>query len=703
MRGRTAPVGAAWFTNLSDLQRQAIESLSFAIRDDEAQGTTYRTTACLSQLGVTPMVKKRMLRKLILAARRSDLALLYFLLEACYKAAGFEYSERILMSAITYLDLEMTMRELDRILPPGVERLKPKSPIRPGSTVVTKQFICSRPPSLVPKQLPKPKPFRSPYFMPLPKPKVRPPNSAVCGPPRLVVTFPFWPAGERPNYNVNEESRWFAHYKFQPVKRMLFNVLGEIMTEYWTQVGAPNVDGAAPLCEFHKEARRQEQLVKDAALVKAHKLCLSLIDTTTREDEALKKRIVAQLDKDIENCTLRWQRMRQRHLTDVMLLENHDQMCAMGTVPTATKPNKMKCLFNEEDLAQLHAAPTQDVHVITGQNNITQLSNVRVSDPNDDISGPKEPTEGKLTRCPPKTTGRKKPSQYVTLTGMKCKEPSRKGRFFEGPRENRPFVYHYHEIPPKEEYLAPRDIIRRQIIRSLRESAGSSSEDGYNSRMRPREQVVAAIVKCAEGMWFGSLEAYQRSQKSSKSSNLEKTSSNPTPCPGCKELTGLEWTEEIERFDPDNLQQMNRLLRDGFAFLRRDPRCVFAAFPDAHKSAVMLEWVKRRYGKTYSRKEISLVVLRSMPFFDNVKNHIEEVPNVKTEGFANQHLTYAQHALGMKLAKQIKANYKGSLNDKVLDVVRNCWTAMHPHLLTGNSMLNSFFAYLPVRYADMMR
>ncbi|KAH8265240.1 hypothetical protein KR038_002168 [Drosophila bunnanda] len=711
MRDKAAPVGATWFTNLSDFQLQAIGGLYFAIRDDEAQGTVYRTRYCLTLLGVTPMVKKRMLRKLILACRCSDLAFLYFLLEACYKAAGFEYSESIIMSAITYLDLEMTMRELDRILPLGVERLNPKDTIRTRLPSIAKYSRHLT--GVVSQHDPKPKPVRSPYFMPLPKPKVRPPNNVVSRPPRFVVTFPFWPAGERPNYRVNDETRWFAKYKFQPVRRMLFSVLDEIMSEYWTQVGALDVDRAAALCSFHREARRKEQLLKDAALVKAHKLCLSLVDIKTREDEALKKRIVAQLDKSIEACTLRWQQLRQRHLTDVMLLEDHDQMCAMGKVPTATQPNKVKYVFHEEDIARLSASPTLDLHVITGRNSISQLSTVRVSDPEEDIPCPIEQNDTKLGRCPPLPTGHKKSSRLVVMTSTvvnpyappKCKKTKRQGRFFEASRGNRPFVYHYHEIPPKEKYLAPRDVIRREIIRSLRQSAGScsSSEDGYNPRMRPREQVVAAIVKCAEGMWFGSLEAHHRNQKSTKSSNLNQSDSNSTLKPPCKKPPNLDWAAEIERFDPDNLQQMNRLLRDGFAILRKDPRCVYAAFPNAHKSTVMLEWIKRRYGKTYSLKEIGEVVERSRPFFHSVDSELKFVPIVKTKGFSNSGYTYAEHASAIKLAKQIKANYRKPLNDKVLGLVRSCWKAMHPHLLTGNSMLNSFFAYLPVRYADMLR
>lgn len=479
MRDKPAPVGATWFTNLSDFQVQAIEGLNFAIRDDEAEATVYRTQFCLSRLGVTPMVKARMLRKLIMVCRRSDLAFLYFLLEACYKGAGFAYSERIIMSAITYLDLEMTMRELDRILPPGVERLNSKSQSSSQESSLAKRYTMIRPSLVVtpPKDL-HARPARSPYFMSLPKPKPPPASVSSFGsrPPRHVVTFPFWPAGERPKYKVNDENRWFAQYKFQPVRRMLLDILGNIMTDYWTQVGGSELDKEAPLCKFHQEAQRQEEQVQKAALVNAHELCLKLVDITSRDDAALRKRIVAQLDKDIEDCTQRWQRLRQRHLTDVMLIENHDQMCAMGKVPTAAEKDRHLYMSHEADVGTLSVAPTMSVHQITGQGVVSQLTKVRVSDPEDDIPCPIQPEEEKLTKCPPQILGHRKPGKRVSITPNivngdrlpKCPKLARPGRFFKAPRQGGPFVFNYHEIPPREDNPAPRDVMRRQALRSLR-------------------------------------------------------------------------------------------------------------------------------------------------------------------------------------------------------------------------------------------
>jgi len=679
------------------------------------------------------MVKVRMLRKLLVVCRGSDLAFLYFLLEACYKGAGFAYSERILMSAITYLDLEMTMRELDRILPPGVERLKRTKSIAPPVATTSISLPTRRVSDL--------RSVRSPYFTPLPKPKMPTSGAKFSSKrPRLVVTFPFWPAGERPNYKVNEESRWFAKYKFQPVKRMLFKMVGDIMGDYWCKIDGSSQaeDETMPMCEFHKEARRQEQLVKDAAVVRAHKQCLALVDVTSRQDAALKKRLVAQLERDIEMYTLRWQRLRQRHHTDVVLLEDHDQLCSVGKVPTTVQADKVKYLYQEADIGRLSTKPNLGVHVISGKDTVSRLSTVRVSDPDDDIQCPLPlPEEKKLANCPPSILGHVKRPRRVIMTQTKvgdvkppspCEKPSKPGRFFVGPHRHKPFVFHYHEMAPQDQNPAPKDVIRSQAIRTLRDQSCPSTEDEYNERVDPKAQVVAAIVECAQNMWFGSLEAHQRNQESIKSERPtnsaiipqprrrtqtsikseklydsdEPVKEEPSPICGGGVQNELDWAKDIKKFDPNNKNLMERLLKDGFTMLRRDPRCVFAAFPNSHKSFVMQEWIKRRYGKTYSHEEISKVIQKGLSTFLRVENQLTNAPSVKREGFSAQD-TFDDFARLEAHAKKIKANYRMPLNDRILTLTRICWQALSPHLVRNSSMLKSFFAYLPVRYADMLR
>ncbi|KAH8369446.1 hypothetical protein KR009_011247 [Drosophila setifemur] len=695
MIDKPAPVGVTWFTNLSDFQVQAIEDLRVAIRDDSAEGTLYRTQFCFCRLGLDPVVPARILRKLIAMCRGSDLAFLYFLMEACYKGPEFDYSQQILTAGIMYLDLEMTMRELDKILPPGVDRLR-STKARPSSTWI---------PPTIPKGKTTSLSTRSPYFRAQPRPTAAASDRFICKPPCHVVTFPFWPAGERPIYRVNDENRWFADYKFNPVKRMLFDMMTDIMNDYFAELTGSE---KTPMCKVHQEELRRQQLIKDEAVVKAHETCLALMDITARKDAALRKRIVTMLDKDIEDCTLRWQRVRQRNQTDVMLMEDFDQICSRDNVPTAVQKSKMQQLYHEADIGRLSTAPNLGVHVITGQRTVSRVGAECASEAEDTIACPTEPGEQKLAKCPPQLLGHRKPTKKVVMVQKgngedrmpECCNSLKPGRFFERARRHSPFLFHYHQIAPVEENPAPRDVMRGEAVRTLRDPPGSccSSEDEYNGRLDPRAQVVEAIVECANDIWFGSLEAYQQKHADDKA---EEEEALPCGASASAKTNVLGWTKGITHFDPDNKPLMERLLRDGFSILRKDPRCVFAALPNSHKALVMLEWVKRRYGKVYHYQEIEKIVQRGMPAFRSLMTKVGVAPSVSHEGFSGED-TFADVVRLTKQAKQIKTNYRMTLNRRILQLSRVCWGAMVPHVVKETSMINSFFAYLPVRYMDML-
>lgn len=696
MRGQSAHVGAAWFTSLSDFQVQAIDGLFVALRDDSAEDSVYRTRFCLSRLGVTPMVQTRLLRKLITMSRSSDLAFLFFLREACYKSPEYTYSARILEGGIMYLDLEMTMRELDKILPPGVDittKAKPRLTNRTNMTVSENQ---------------KKKSTRSPYFVPLPKPKT-PANFSskfTSKPPLHEVSFPFWPAGEKPNYKVNENSRWFAAYRYEPIRRMLLDMVGEIMDEYWEGVGA--AADLQPLCELHKDALRQAQLIKDEAVVKARDMANALMDLDTRKNEARKKEIIAALDRDIEECTRRWQRLRRRDHTDVILLDDENQLCSVGKVPTEVEPKKTKHIYQEADIAKLSELPNLGVHVIKGKKDVSLLKTLRISDLDVEPDCPTQPTEKKLATCPPQLLGRKNPTKRVIMQqkmaeGVKdyesCQRPFKKGRFFERPRPNRPFVFHYHEIAPRDANPGSFNVICNEAVRVIRDPESQmtcSSDNVYNCRLDPCTQVVAAIVGCVEEMWFRSLAAYDQEYQ-----NQEKDAADIlNPC--AREVVGsLDWTKTMTHFDPNDKALMERLLKDGFTELRKDPRCVYASFPNSHKSFVMLEWIKRRYGKVYTKSEICRLVQKGISVFHRVVATMNNSPSPNPEGFTYKD-TYDEVKRLTKLANDLKNAYRRDFNNDILNKARKLWMAMVPHLNRDSSMIKTFYAYLPVRYKDML-
>ncbi|XP_065369937.1 uncharacterized protein LOC135962117 [Calliphora vicina] len=112
----------SWYRGVSLFQRKSADLLLNAIRDDCAQRTVYRTMRCLDSIGLDPLPTKKQLRTILPLCGGSDLALLWFLMEWLYRdneSDSYSVNEQLIMSSIAHLDMNTTLRELDRILPPG--------------------------------------------------------------------------------------------------------------------------------------------------------------------------------------------------------------------------------------------------------------------------------------------------------------------------------------------------------------------------------------------------------------------------------------------------------------------------------------------------------------------------------------------------------------------------------------------------------
>ncbi|XP_022213419.2 uncharacterized protein LOC111068332 [Drosophila obscura] len=689
-----------WYTILSDFQLEALHELAYAIRDDAEVGSTVRTKFCLTRLGVTPMLRPSTLLKLILLSRKSTLAFLYFLLEGYYKSCqvSLTYAEQILMSSIMSLDLEITFRELDRILPPGYEpRRKQKQAPQ----------VCHRIEARKERQVSKSK---SPYFQKQPRPPGdgRGQNRFTCQHSSHVVAFPFWPVGQKATYRVNERERWFATYQFQPVKRMLLGLVSDIMAEYWEKLSLGEaVDGQAALCSNHKETLRLEQLVKDELTVRARDRCLDLVDLAVREDVRLKKRVIAILDKDIEDSTLRWQKLKGLQYTQVGLVSQDGVVSGTRAVPTPVGPAAMKYMCQEGDVGRLGTSNTAAVQLITDQKRLRAVGGARVSDPEEEpclVLAP-EGTELELPNCPPPhARGDRKSATRFTIMEKDLEEPSSEQlatsprRFFEAAKLHQPFLFHYQEISP-DRPETHQTIMRRQALRSLKDTPEDVCEDAESNAtsFNYRAQVVEAIVQCAQSMWFGSLEAYQR--------QWEQENNPPPPLgPNCTpdKTNPLYWIEDIKYFDPDNSKLMERLRRDAFRVLRRDPRLVFAAFPNSHTAVVVQEWIKRRYGKVYSHNELDLNAKIADQAFLHVISQQTNAPSVQKEELLGDY-NYSHKPKLVATATRLRNEYYHHLNEKLLHETRTCWRAMRPQFFKSATVKSCFFAYLPSRHAELLR
>lgn len=69
----------------------------------------------------------------------------------------------------------------------------------------------------------------------------------------------------------------------------------------------------------------------------------------------------------------------------------------------------------------------------------------------------------------------------------------------------------------------------------------------------------------------------------------------------------------LDYYDPNDNDLMDNMLRDALDIMKRDHKFVFASLPAAHRMPILREWIRLRYGKTYSKKELSESFLQSKP------------------------------------------------------------------------------------------
>ncbi|EDW80511.1 uncharacterized protein Dwil_GK11529 [Drosophila willistoni] len=686
-------------------QIDALSGLTNALRDDGEQGSTYRVHTCLVQLGITPLINQMSLKKLINMSRGSDLAFLYFLWEGFYKCnrTEYTYNEQVLMSSVMHLDLDMTLYELDRILPAG--HLSHKSQARLDKK---KRLMLRQTETRPPVKRHGVKTNTLPYFWKHPRPKqIR--TTKLSKKNDISVNFPFWRCGEKPNYKFNSAHPWFASYPLSPMKGEIYRMLTTLLQDWHRNCGMHQITDSDKkrLCTTHREALKQEQLIRDELTVKAHKNFLELIDVTARENRERKKRIIDQLNKDVEEYTQRWEKLKVMQYTDAMLVKDC-KLCEYSMVKTEAQDSKFKCLIGMDDydpIAHLKikaTSPVSEIKNIEAQSRCKGGQEKRC----DDLS---RADDAAKADCPVYLLGSVKKTSTRPRCVKFCKslEPadqvtqlSTSSRYFRSQQLHQPYVFNYHQTfhqccAP----LEPIQVIHRQALSSLKapsEPALSSTEGGCTCR-EPNEctraSVVEAIVQCAEAMWQNAVKTFDKAC----------TISLEQPITYKKDTNDVQLTYNRTYYDANDENLMETMLRDGMAILRKDPRFVFAGFPDSHKIIMLLEWIKRRYGKTYSQAEIEATMKYAGLAFRAVRKLQRAPPSVNLKPYQSQKTTYVNRGKIDKMANELKTSYNRALNEKLMHHTAFCWSFMGAQFWKGGYGINNFYAYLPARNDDVLR
>lgn len=262
---------APWFRGSSHYQIQGADRLFSALRDDAEQRSTHRVRACLNLIGLEPMITSKQITFLMKLSRCNDLIFLWFLMEIHYKTpkpGPYCVNEQLICSSICHLDMIPTLRQLDKILPSGrVSRLQTKSkPVcnhsKGRTSERTKRDNQSQ--------------YVLPYFEVYPRPKHYG-KQLTLEVPDFKVKLNLYKAYSDPNYIVqNEANRWFAHYKFDMGKRIVYGIIWEIIENLFNNLKKAFLKYKSTVieCEYHKNLKLMKINLKHEKRVQARNECL---------------------------------------------------------------------------------------------------------------------------------------------------------------------------------------------------------------------------------------------------------------------------------------------------------------------------------------------------------------------------------------------------------------------------------------------
>ncbi|XP_016996499.2 uncharacterized protein [Drosophila takahashii] len=223
-----------------------------------------------------------------------------------------------------------------------------------------------------------------------------------------------------------------------------------------------------------------------------------------------------------------------------------------------------------------------------------------------------------------------------------------------------------------------------------RETIDRSSNHSCRSRVDYKAEIVDAVVRCAKAIW--------QKQALIKRAEMERLG-RMTPR---KALTH----KETDHYDPDNAEQMNQLLRDGLRALRKEPRFVLASLPEAHKLPILREWIKRRYGKTYSQKELGESIIEANRIFELVTVCQSSPPDPDLMGIdrlRRSQENFNNYKRIKNTAAIVKQTFHDQLNARYLETVGSAWYAMGNYLVPGGPPRRTFFAYIASNPQEIMR
>lgn len=722
----------SWYYGMSLYQEDAVKNLTDDVRDDFEQGSSYRVERCLNALGLTSSLTSKKIRNMVQLSRGNSIAFLFFILEGYCKTfncdESYSIQEQILMTAIAKLDVNKTLHGLHQVLPPGntSKKKQVKTQQLGHHKDKVKMFKINKP-------KPPGRPHISPYFQKLPRPKVNKLNLK-SQEQTFVVPFSFWPLNAEPNYGQVATRPWFVDYKLKPVARLVKSVISEAVEKFFkkglsmTKCNLTVASNDDPqLCKYHRFMSLEESLIKDELKVIARDRCLQMVEVFSKKQEARKQKILDLLEHDIDECAQKYTNFANVDHTDLTVLKSASCILCQAKIKTPDPTPGKKIITGDEKTCINHAEILKGYtgKRLTGGG--PNIENIPINDNFDpckpqDLETKEENhnivTKSDLTNTNEQISNKKRISLLSPCYKVTSADPVQvkmiakmtKKKFFNGPSSHLPHQFRYKRIfkinhqrmsdlektiknnfinaldQKSQEHLnalfieqdnsdacdGSIDICKSKITNSSLSMLESSDHTKY-SHIDFKTEIMDAVVRCAKQMWKQGLTTVDEGLEIKKPSTIQY---------------------EIKYFDPNNEELMNRLLIDGMNELRKDDGYVLASLPDAYKMPILREWVKRRYGKSYTHQELLDDIKHAGEIFKTVLALQCDPPVVNLMNMTPWS-SFKDFEKVMNLGQKIKENYYEKLNTQFTKQMNAAWYAMGNYLLRSGPPKRTFFAYIP--------
>ncbi|EDW11834.1 uncharacterized protein LOC6576402 [Drosophila mojavensis] len=718
-----------WYRNMSEEQFRACDALLNALRDDIDEHTTYRVEECLKALGVYPYPSSKQLKLLVDLSRGSDLAFLWFLWEAYYKdrrpsdsaRQTYRCNEQLLLTGIAHLDMAMTKRGLDKILPlpehgkkyqQRLHRLQEKLDRKERRQTEQRLNEGLNEPA-----------DDSPYM----KPQVRP--------RRFVPLAKAFNPNERKqpsrlNDIPNERNRWFADYEISPIKREVKKCLLQAIDQIF---GKEHRSVDKSLCSVHRMVqrdlvRKQHELTTDAL----HR-CLEMVSVQSREKRVRSERIVRQLEREVMQAAKKLEMHRMQHLMKVQrsmreeayACKGHCKMCVqLVAMPEMISPTDAKeggCILpllmtdqSNSTVSHGHPAPhpkdLNSIHVMTlgkehEHKTIHLLKDDRYSCPGPPAKPVVKPVvQPEVCEKPaPKVVEDVAPE--VPSTGSSSSQGDE--HCFRRYMPNGRLAWNFFRIygPTAQQsavdlrYTDPQPIIRSYCVAAL-QKAMEGEEEKKAAKIYGKKH-MERILWQQQHVSSMALEAAVKSARQAFRAGPSNGLADPveTPPPPRESSERLQ----VTNIDPENRQKLSELLNSAMDILRNDSRYVLVTLPNAHKMPELVDWVARRYGKVFRHDTMPTLTTKQVLALLKINRPLAQFPEPKDVEFRCTPDANCDDKTFLCRFEQMRKEYHTRLNERDLQDSRITWLALRNY--APRPMINpkTYFAYIPSSQRDFAR